>query len=550
MVDSKFDVPGFLKPLEKILPRSLYEVVPSFFAISILGIVFVFFNAWYRKLTEIDPFSLNESVLALEPTQYFRGSILLLIPIIFFVGIFIWRRKLLFIEWSVFEGGQVLRLLIGICICLISWAHITYPFNYFLEESFFLERSLVFVLTALVIWRPIFIILYLVIPILIHFGEPVLINNWSVTELPSRVLVLFSVQLLLWLVYKKSRWRIAPFMFLLLCIICSNYFPAGFAKLKLGWLANDQVYLLLPNMYADGWLSFLSQETLSEITRFAAKNNLLLKIGTLIVEVGCILILSFKLKSIRFFLIGFTVFHVLVFIMTGICFWPWVIFELTLFYILWKKETFKAIIKRFTIWHFILSAFLIVTSNIWLKPSVYVWYDSPLNYSYTFEVEDDLGNTSNLPSQFFWPKYYEFAFTNGFHFLHENETVDVTWGVSLNQSLVDELLKSKTDEEILLLEKKYGESRFNPKLSKEFERYITEFINERKYELTMNPWFRAISAPTQRVMYPATNEFTYDGGYEISKINVYQKLSFFDGENYREIRNREVLTILIPAKED
>ena len=175
-----------------------------------------------------------------------------------------------------------------------------------------------------------------------------------------------------------------------------------------------------------------------------------------------------------------------------------------------------------------------------------MWYDSPLNYSYTFQVEDTKGNTSILPSQYFWPKYYEFAFTNGFHFLHDKETLAVTWGVSSDETLVEKLLKSKSHEEILAIEKKYGSNRYNPKLAKEFERYLTEFITERKYKWTMNAWFRAISAPTQRVMYPATNEFTYDGENDISKVIIYQKLSFFDGTAYSEVRNRSVLTITIP----
>ncbi|MGI9543595.1 MAG: hypothetical protein ACR2MX_10075 [Cyclobacteriaceae bacterium] len=485
-------------------------------------------------------------MLATEPTQYFKGSLLLAIPGLAIIALLIWRRKLILVKWGRIEGGSSLRWIIGICAGLLAWAHVTFPFNYFLQEWFVLERGLMLVLAILVIWRPFFLLPYLLFPILIHFGEPVPFNNWSVTELPVRVLSLFCAQLIVWMVYGKSRWQIAPFVFLLLCIIAANYFPAGYGKLKLGWITKNHIYLLLPSMYADGWLGFLSQESLSEITAFASKLNVLLKTGTLVFEVGCIFMLWGKTKTISFFLMGFILFHTLVLSMTGIFFWPWMTFELTLLYLLWKKESFKSIIKKFTIWHFLLSSFLIGTSSKWLKPSVYVWHDSPVNYTYSFEVEDEFGKKSDLPSQFFWPKYYDYTLGNGFHFVHKNQTLPINWGVSTDRRVVKELLTSKTAEEVLALEKEFGTNPFKPELSEEFKRYLIQFATEKRYKLTMNPWFRAISAPPQRVIFPVTTADTYDGKNNISKIELYQKLSFFNGKDYQEIRKRKVLSIDIP----
>ena len=546
MANTDFEVPKFLKPIEKIVPQTLQHATPSLFQIGILGIAFVLFNTWYTLLTEIDPFNFSETMLATEPSQNFKGNLLLTLAFPAIVLLLIWHRKLLLVQWDKLEGGKSFRWIIGVCTCILTWSHITFPFNYFLNEWFFLERSLVLVLTILVIWRPYFLLLYLLFPILIHYGEPVPFSNWSVTELTIGVLCLFCTQLLVWLVYSKSRWQIAPFVFVLLCIIASSYFPAGYGKLKLGWITKNHIYLLLPSMYADGWLSFLGDNLLSEITVFASKFNTLLKTGTLIFEAGGLFILWGKTKTVGFFLMGFILFHSLVFVMTGIFFWPWMVFELTLLYFLWKKEIFKTIIRKFTIWHFLLSTLLIFTSIKWLRPGVYVWHDSPVNYTYSFEVEDETGEKSDLPSQFLWPKYYDYTWSNGFHFIHKNQTLAINWGVSTDGKIVRELLKAKTADDILDLEKELGMNRFNPELSKKFNRYLIQFATEKKYKLTLNPWFRALSAPPQRVIFPATTTSTYDGKNDISKINVYQKLSFFDGENYLEIRKRKVLSIDIP----
>ncbi len=538
--------PAFLKPLEKILPKTLYGAIPSLLQIGVLGISFIFFNTWYSLLTEIDPFSFSESLLATDPTLYFKGNVMLVLPGLAIALVLIWHRKLMFVRWKIFEGGNNLRWIIGICVCLLAWTHITFPFDYFIYERFFLERSLMLLLAVLVIWRPFFLLPYLLFPILIHFGEPVPFSNWSVTELPIRILTLFSTQLLVWMIYGKSRWQITPFVFLLLCLTAASYFPAGYGKLKLNWLTENHIYLLLPSMYADGWLGFISNELLSEITVFISKFNVLLKTFTLVLEVGCILILWGKLKTVHFFLIGFIFFHTLVFVMTGILFWPWLVFELTLLYFFWKKETFKTIVRKFTVWHLLLSSFLILASSKWLRPGVYAWHDAPINYTYTFEVEDEFGKKSDLPSHFFWPKYYDYTWSNGFHFIHKNQTLPINWGVSTEARVVKGLLKLKTADQVLALEKKLGTNRFNPELSIAFKRYLIRFVTEKKYKLTMNPWFRAISAPPQRVIFPITKASTYKGKSNISKIDIYQKLSFFDGENYQEIRKRKVLSIDIP----
>ncbi|BAO74618.1 hypothetical protein [Winogradskyella sp. PG-2] len=531
----------FINRIEKLIPNTILEAIPSLIQICVLFIAFFAFNLWYKALTEISPNNFNEVVLSVSPTQFFEGSLWLLVPVILILILMLWRRELISVNWKTIEGGNKLRLIVGICVIALSWAHISYPFNYFLLENTWLERTTVLILTLFVFWRPFFLILYVLFPILVHFGEPLMVNHWSIAELPMRVLILFSAQLIVWLLFPKLKWKIGVFVFVLLMVLAGNYFPAGFGKIRMGWLTDNHIYLLLSNMYADGWVIFLSQDTLSEITHFLSKYNLFLKLGCLVMEFGCILILVRKNWSVKFFLLGFLLFHTLVFVLTGILFWPWIALEITLLAILWKRGVFSSKINSFSIWHILLSICLIFISSKWLRPSVYVWHDSPLNYTYYFEVEDVAGNTSNLPINSFWPKYYELAWTNGFHFLNQNPTLNIIWGVSFDGNEVKELLTYKDDEQILAFEKENGEIRYNVRLTKEFKRYMNEFINEKKYELTLSKWFKALGAPPQRIVFPTTN--TYNGKHDIVKVNVYQKLTFFDGENYRKIRQQKVLTI-------
>jgi hypothetical protein len=192
----------------------------------------------------------------------------------------------------------------------------------------------------------------------------------------------------------------------------------------------------------------------------------------------------------------------------------------------------------------VLSVFLIFTSPKWLQPSIYVWYDSPVCYAYSFEVQDNEGRVYNLPAHYFWPKYYELAWTNSFHFLHDKPTLDIIWGVSFYGDEVKQLLKFKGAEEVLAFEKQHGKNHLNPELSKAFKRYMTDFIINKDYKRTLNPWFRAVSAPPQRLVFPVDN--IYNGINDVVKINVYQKLSMFNGEDYKELRKLKVMTIDVP----
>lgn len=513
-----------------------------FSEIGVLLLFFVITNTWFKRLTEIAPTNFKMSVLYEDLSQFSEVNFYLVFPVFILLGILVLKRNLISISWKSFEGGKYVKLIVVASVLSMTWAHITYPFDYYINEAFWIERITVLLLGLLVIWRPFFVLLFVMFPIVFHFGEPYLMSHWSIMELPTKIPILFTAQYLIWLLFPKFRYSSKAFVFLLICIVASVYFPAGFAKLRQGWIANDQMHLLFINMYSDGWLGFLSNETASAFTRLLAKSDLILKFGAIVVELGCFLILIKKQYSIRFFLLGFILFHLLVYVLTGICFWPWVILEIVLLVALKKGNPFNLIVKKFTIQHIILACFLIIASTKWLKPSVFIWHDSPVNYTYKFEAEDEKGIISEIPSNYFWPKYYEFAWREGFHFIHNNPTIDVNWGVTVNGKTVAELQKIKTSSDVLNYENEKGIIFYNPKLSKSFDDYINRFVKEKKYKWTMNPWFRLFSAPQQRLVLFSGNK-VYNRKERIKKIHVYQQLTFFNGERLELLRKRKVKII-------
>lgn len=537
----------FLGKTEGVLPKSLHKTLPSLLNIGLLAVVFFLLNWWYRSLTEISGTNFSKFVLVKEPQQYFSYQSISFYILVLILVLTVFRYKLLLTKWRDLFGGNFIRAVVGCCTVMLCWVHISYPHPYFIDESVILERIGVAVLTGLVLWRPFFLIPFLLYPIILHFGEPFLVNNWSVTEMPMRLLILFGAQLILFLIVGKLRWDIGAFIFLLFGVLMGNYFPAGLGKLLLGWLSRDHLYLFLPGMYADGWMGFLSEETISQITIFLAKFNTIFKVIAIILEFGCIFFLIRKVKSITFFLIGFVLFHFVVFLLTGIGFLPWVLVELILLYGFYKKNILYKVVKNYTKWHIILSFFMIIGSPVWLMCSVYAWYESPINYVYEFEVEDEFGNTSYVPTELFWPKYFEFHRFN-FHYLHKKQTLSISWVTVGEKKLLHDLITSKSAEEIFAIEHKYGENKFNKKLASDFDTYFSEFINDRDtYKLRRNPWLTAISAPPQRISMNNKDNL-YLGDTKIVKLTVYQKLSYFDGKTYQIIRERPVYHLNINSE--
>lgn len=524
---------------------SLLKKIYSLKEIFILIICFTATNSWFRKLTEINNTDFKKTVLSNDADQFFKGGTYLLIPIAVVFILFFIKRRTLTLTWQSLEAGKHIRLIVCTAVFSMAWAHASYPFDYYVNEIVWLERIMVLLLAVLVFWRPFFIFCFVLYPIATHFGEPYLMGHWSIMELPTKIPLLFSAQLLVWLLFPNFKYTSKSFVFMLLCIIGCVYFPAGFAKLRQGWIMNDQMHLLFTNMYSDGWMGVLSNETASAFTRLLAKSDLLLKFGAIIVELGCFLILLKKQFSVRFFLIGFIVFHLLVFLLTGICFWPWVALEVAFLILLQKNRPFYQTIKNYSSKHIILASVLIITSTKWLKPSVFIWHDSPVNYTYKFKVEDNKGRITEIPSNYFWPKYYEFAWSDGFHFIHDYPTINVNWGVTVDGKTVSKLQKLKTAKQVLEYEKQSGISFYDLELSKEFDAHMIRFVKQKKYKLTMNPIFRLLSAPQQRLVLFSGNNI-YNGKEKIKKIHIYQHLTFFDNLNYNTLRSRKIKTIEIP----
>ena len=438
----------------------------------------------------------------------------------------------------------VLRILLLVASLLLVWPYATYDYNFYFDQWHAVDRVLLLVLFAGLFWSPAFVLplLGLVIPMAWQFRLPIGGFSWAAPDLSIHLLILFAGFYLVSLCTQNR--KTDSFFFLACCMIAMHYWPSGLSKFRMGWFWSDPVSFLLPSTYANGWLSFLSAETIAGLTQVLGWLNPVLRLFTFVAECGCLVFLWRRSLAMGM-LITWILFHTGVFLTTGICFWTWVVLEVCLLLLMWKSMPFRS--EQFYGPRTGLLAFFLIASAPWsLNPVSLTWADARATYTYRFTGVGKSEKRYQLPPRFF--ALYDYPFTLGsFRYVSKEPVLPITWG-STGRALAERLKRTKTADELLALEAELARSSFNEKRVNRLETFIRTFVlglnrfPARKHSL------RAVHPPRLLWTFGKTDEYGYEE--PIVRVEVVQVLSFFDGESYEEIRERPVLSIPIPLLDE
>ena len=117
-------------------------------------------------------------------------------------------------------------------------------------------------------------------------------------------------------------------------------------------------------------------------------------------------ILLFRRRSAIPLLLGWSVFHVVVLSLSGICFWQWLMIDGVVALVLWRFPGLL-VLPPFPKIQAAASMFLIGTSVLWLHIVPLYWIDTPLIYTYRIEGDGESGRSYNLPTSLFGPHDFE-----------------------------------------------------------------------------------------------------------------------------------------------
>jgi hypothetical protein len=487
---------------------------------------------------------IGKRYLALGRRLGIAGSIAALLAILVLVGVLVVWADPLFHSWSQLAYGTGIRIVVGLLVFLLTWVFSTYRYNHYYNQKHLADRAMLVLLACAVLWKPIFLLPYvlLVVAVIWQFNYPV--AGYSVAEhfQLTRILLLFFSAFVL----ASLGVPIQPsdFVLVMLALLASAYWVPGLGKLRLRWIGHGQIYRLLPATYANGWLGFLSKDRVSALARLFARVDVPLRLFTLVAEVGALAALWSR-TTLQAWLVIWILFHLGIFLFAGIFFWKWILFDALLLVLLNWDPLFLAL-DIFTPVHFGAALLLILSARIWFAPVNLSWYNARINYTYRFEAVFEDDRRYPLSPGFFAP--YEYQFTlGGYRFwgLVKNAVMPIGWGATQKRVIADVLASAGNVAELEALEAKHGKPHTSAEQTAALEKFLKRFIgnlNQYGFGLT---WFQRLAPAHQVVTFSKVKRSEYQGS--IKQIDVFQVTSQFDDQNYAEIRNVWIHTVEIPS---
>ena len=506
---------------------------------------FVVFFEWLKHSSALPQDYYQTSLVAgsfgkfiLENGLLTGASVVLILAVLF-------SRKIVGLRWEEIEHGVYVRIVIGAAAVAVAWPLAFSNINLLTGEHYWIDRALILLCVAALYFRP-----FAVFPLLL-FATPMIwmqdagigTFSWEFYGMPLRILAVFFVWLLLFA--GTGILRTAPLFFVMVCIIAGHYWIPGNSKLRTGWLLYNHIFYLHPSAYANGWLGFLEPATITRIANFLSIFNIPMKIGAVALECGSLFILLGKRRTVLFFLIGFTAFHLAILLISGIFIWQWMFVDAAIVLIIWRGRHEKELL-RFRRWHIFASILIICLAPYWLRSARLSWFDTPVNYVLRFEAITEDGVRGNLAPQFFAPFDTQFTFSAFRYLVQDQPLLDITWGAT-SRSTATGLKDAVSVEDVFAYEAEHGSIRYNGERIEHMRKFLQCFVgnyNRRPNQVRSIPW---VSPPPSLITFPRDDNFV-DAG-PIRTVEVTHITSYFDEEGYREIRQLPVMRVEIPVRD-
>lgn len=321
---------------------------------------------------------------------------LFLVALLLIYGPLFYKKQYLLFNKDLFLKQD--KIIVFVASFILSWELCTYDYNYFLNSGFYVDR-LILIILPFILWRlPILTPLYVAFAYVYRsqFNYPVDGFDLFDKRILFDILLMYVAGAYIRIQFKKIN---IPFVYLVICIIASNYFISGLSKVFMSphgyeWLLDNNLSNLFLNVHARGWLCNYDSGTIKSISDFLSKYSVLLQSIILILELAGLFLLR-NIRSCIVLLILLSGMHFGIFLVGSMIFWKWMVIDLTVAIVLLRnKEYFKTIL--FTKKMFLTSVIIILTSVIWLRPYPIGWFDTKENQFFTYEAEDENGKIAEV----------------------------------------------------------------------------------------------------------------------------------------------------------
>jgi hypothetical protein len=385
-----------------------------------------------------------------------------------------------------------------------------------------------------------------------HVKMPLRVIKLFITMLVATAIIIQASRLL----SSKITFTITPYVVVLVCVQISHYLVPGRDKIILGehwhsWLTKNRTHYLIISAYNWGWANFIDRHRVERFVTFIGKFSIILNTFTIFVEtVPIISLLNYKLYLAL--LTGMTMLNFGIFILSGICFWEYILTNIAFSVAIYTlaQETpgiglgFETMVVGAAI--MCLPLFL---DWCW-SPSKLAWWDAPFVARMRWEIEGVSGRIYGLYNNYMCPFERDYGRIYGY-FLVAERIIHGHLGIVWNLHLRDAIIATGGNQQVIEhLKAKYGVSFYDAAKIAEHDRFLIAMFKEINNGARKNIlpgvllWLKA---PGGQFYYWGEKP-AYHGQEPARAIRIFYTEKFFDeaAATSRTLRDQCVRTVLIP----
>jgi hypothetical protein len=449
------------------------------------------------------------------------------------------------VSWSALDA-PLLRVLALAVAAILAWYTSCYPYNPYYAHPHWADRFAMLGLFFLAVRHPVFLVPLLALGTAIahQFDHP--LQNQSFTDKRPifDVLALVLAYLMLRLPGLALRWE--RVLGLVLSLHAASYFVPGFGKLELAWMAENDIWDLTLAARENGWLAFLSPESMLRLESWMEWGGPLLMGSTLVLELGAPLLLLSRRLAIAGF-VGLVGMHLGIFASSGILFLKWILLDALLVFVVFRLDAESR--RRLFTWKWaLLGMALAFCGRPLFGSTTLAWYDSGVEQVFRFEASGRSGELYQLPPTIFEP--YDFPLAQGrYGYLSREPILVSTYGTSKDREAVQALRRAKVPADALRVVQEHGEIQYDPERIEWMRRFLQAYFGHENAAPGRRIFLERLAFPQHQWTGPMGDLPVYEGQEPIARVRVRLETVWLPLDARALLREETVLDMAIETAE-
>ena len=452
--------------------------------------------------------------------------------------------------WQNLDPTGQLRVILSIGSIMLAWKAATMDIDLATGDVMVTERLIVSGSGIGVLFFPGFLFLLL-------FGTTQFFRGWTHHQhLVIRSSVMFLAGSIGFLVVSQMAQNIsftASGLFLILVLVASHYIVPGVSKLRLGpnwysWVSRNQLHTLVGTAYLWGWCRFIPERLVQRFVDRLKNVNPIFHGLILVLEIGAGFVLFDQAFAVVL-LLSLAMFHLSVFLLSGIMFWQNFIFLFGVASCLMFHHP-DGNESVFGLWNggvgCCMALFLPLGLTLW-RPHKLAWWDTPFIDRVDWLVEGASGKIYGLYNDFMAPNDRLFGNRAGF-FLTEGKRITRHLGQTKKFEVANAIYSnSNSASAICDIIEQFGVDARDVELEQHHDRYMQAFFTNYNRENRKSVCPRWAKAPGDQYYYWGGNE-RFHGQEKVRRLIIRHRQELLTEQAILPIKNELVKTLEMPLE--